>query len=450
MHQALAIGRAVGGGAVETIAGTAGQIVVTPATGDVVISLDNPLLPPGRVRGIDGTAASPTYSYASSTNTGLYLVSSGLMAFASGGVAQFAWNAGGVMSGFNGQTLTMPSTGSISLAANGTNQSITLTPSGTAAVQIGAASSFTFAAGYGELAITGTSGGLIDFERTAATAQKWRVGSGIAGGSEWSVRDVTGGASPIVCPVGTGHLLLAGLTTDGTGVLQLPAATTSAGGITFGTDLNIFRISGDTLGINGSSAFNVQFQTAGTTRLSLASSGASAIIQANTGGGLIFNTNSGNAALTLDSSQNATFAKKITSYNGVATTGWGVPSIVATGRFTAQSAAGNITNGAYTVGAADGTFQVSGNINIISAIGVSTSLNVAYTDETNTARTMILPLSGLAGSFVAAGLATTTGPFESAVMHIRCKASTTITFSVAAGTFTSVSYNAECTIKQTA
>lgn len=162
-----------------------------------------------------------------------------------------------------------------------------------------------------------------------------------------------------------------------------------------------------------------------------------------------FSTNS-TLALTLDSSQNATFAKKITSYNGVATTGWGVPSIVATGRFTAQSAAGNITNGAYTVGAADGTFQVSGNINIISAIGVSTSLNVAYTDETNTARTMILPLSGLAGSFVAAGLATTTGPFESAVMHIRCKASTTITFSVAAGTFTSVSYNAECTIKQTA
>lgn len=141
---------------------------------------------------------------------------------------------------------------------------------------------------------------------------------------------------------------------------------------------------------------------------------------------------------------------KINFYNNIATTGWGGGgAIVATGSVVGASAAGNITNGAYTDGtAADGEYLISGNILVTAATAVSTSLNVAYTDESNVARTLIMPISGLAGTFVAGGLATSTGPFESAVLHIRTKASSTITFSVAAGTFTGVTYNARCCIRR--
>lgn len=254
----------------------------------------------------------------------------------------------------------------------------------------------------------------------------------------------------------TQHLLLGGLTTDGTGVLQFPAATTSAGGIAFGTDTPMFRSSAGVIRIGDGVTGNAAMEFNGTA----AASEVFTFFQAGTivgscgfasGTSFLFRTGAANtAALTLDSTQNATFAKKIISYNGVATTGWGSPAPYATGSVVGAVAAGNITNGAYTVGAADGDFLVSGNILVTAAIAVSTSLNVAYTDEGNTARTLIMPISGLAGSFVAGGLATSTGPFESAVLQIRAKAGTTITFSVAAGTFTSVTYNARCCIQQIA
>lgn len=118
------------------------------------------------------------------------------------------------------------------------------------------------------------------------------------------------------------------------------------------------------------------------------------------------------------------------------------------GRITAQSAAVAITGATITVGASDSSYRVSGNINVTAATVLSTSLNCVYTDETNTSRTMIVPLNGLAGNFVSGGLATSTGPFESATMHIRCKAGTTVTLSVASGTFTGVTYNAEGYIQQ--
>lgn len=391
----------------------------------------------------------------------------------------------------------------------------------------------------------------------------------------------------------SGNFLLGGLTTDGTGVLQFPAATTTAGGIAFGTDLNIFRNSGSFLEANTGFAFASTIGTNLTSRGAFGFQSGSSILysfgaNSTTAGGFTFQSLSNNASInvnifTLATATGATFTavarssgvvsyftvnapadiglsantesigvnfaagtrtwadgtvplqeeyffgsntynktttsatftlavgasfgapiagasvtftnsaaalmrgtgklmfgatalasiavsadttsgivtflspssgsysfdKKITSYNGVACTGWGAGgAIVASGSVVGAVAAGNITNGAYTLGAADAEFLVSGNINVTAAIAISTSLNVAYTDETNTARTLIMPISGLAGSFVAGGLATSTGPFESAVLHLRCKASTTITFSVAAGTFTSVTYNARCCIRQ--
>jgi len=125
-----------------------------------------------------------------------------------------------------------------------------------------------------------------------------------------------------------------------------------------------------------------------------------------------------------------------------------LPVQVSARRVTAQSSANsNITR--YTVGGSDSSFQVSMNMNVVSAVAISTSLNCGYTDENGTARTMILPVTSLSGSFLAGGLVTTTGAFETPAMHIRCQSGSTITLYTATGTFTTVNYNAEGIITQT-
>lgn len=139
-------------------------------------------------------------------------------------------------------------------------------------------------------------------------------------------------------------------------------------------------------------------------------------------------------------------------YKAIATAGWGVPAIYGSGRATGQTAR-SAALATYTVGAADGSFEVSANANVTASTTHSFSLDVAYTDETNTAQTLILPLTQLAGVFVTGGLITNvtgTGPYESATIHIRCKAGTAITIRPSNGTFTSVTYNAEGSIRQIA
>lgn len=138
----------------------------------------------------------------------------------------------------------------------------------------------------------------------------------------------------------------------------------------------------------------------------------------------------------------------VSNYNNIATAGGGVPALRAAGRVTAQSAA-NSSISTYTLPASDGSYEVSMNMNVTAATALSTSMNCTYTDEANVSRTMILPTTSLSGTFLAGGLVTATGAFETPVMHIRCKASTAITLLTATGTFTGVTYTAEGNIKQT-
>jgi hypothetical protein len=97
---------------------------------------------------------------------------------------------------------------------------------------------------------------------------------------------------------------------------------------------------------------------------------------------------------------------------------------------------------------------VSGNVLVTTSTTHSFSIDVTYTDEGNTARTMILPIQQLGGTFATGGLITNalgTGPYESAVLHIRAKAATAITVRTSAGgTYTTVTYNVDGAIKQIA
>lgn len=140
----------------------------------------------------------------------------------------------------------------------------------------------------------------------------------------------------------------------------------------------------------------------------------------------------------------------IKRYNDIATAGWGVPAIYAAGRATSQTGA-NASVATYTVGAADGSFIVSANVLVTASVTHNFSVQCAYTDEGNTARTLIFNMSVVAGTL--STLITNAGgavPYHGVPMHIRCKASTTITIKTSATVFTSVTYNIEGVIQQIA
>lgn len=115
-------------------------------------------------------------------------------------------------------------------------------------------------------------------------------------------------------------------------------------------------------------------------------------------------------------------------------------------RVTAQTAAVASVL-AYTVGANDGTFMVSGNINITTFAVGTFNMTVAYTDEGNTARTLTLNFTNISGTLAIAVAAA--GAFNGLETQIRAKAATTITFATT-GTFTSLTYNAGALIMQVA
>ncbi len=148
-----------------------------------------------------------------------------------------------------------------------------------------------------------------------------------------------------------------------------------------------------------------------------------------------------------DASWNAvtTFApSKNAVYDKIETT---IGTVKAHGRVTAQSS-DNASIATFTNAGPDATFLVSMNMNVTAAVAISTSMNCVYYDESETERTMIFPVTSLAGNFLTNGLVVTTGAFETPVMHIRVTTGSAITLYTAPGTFTTVTYTAEGIITQ--
>ena len=139
---------------------------------------------------------------------------------------------------------------------------------------------------------------------------------------------------------------------------------------------------------------------------------------------------------------------KFTKYNNKTTAGFGVPAIVAADRFAAQTAAKTVTT--YTVGSSDETLLVSANVLVTTATVHSFTVTVAYTDEGNTSRTLTLTFSNVGGTLLTA-IANAGGavPYEGIPLHIRAKASTTVTIA-SVGTFTTVTYNIESLLRAAA
>jgi hypothetical protein len=132
----------------------------------------------------------------------------------------------------------------------------------------------------------------------------------------------------------------------------------------------------------------------------------------------------------------------------VATAGIGVTPVVSTPRSVAvTNATASLT--AYTVPAADSSYEVSANVNVTATTSAAMTVTCTYTDEGNTPRTLTLGFTQLSGATLLTSITnvTGTGPYESPCYHIRCKASTTITFATV-GTVTGITYNIEGTVVQ--
>jgi hypothetical protein len=139
----------------------------------------------------------------------------------------------------------------------------------------------------------------------------------------------------------------------------------------------------------------------------------------------------------------------IGSYNGQATAGLGLGVVVAVPR---QTAVTNLTAtlATYTTPAADGTFLISANVQVTATTAAAMSVVCTYFDETNTSRAQTIPFTQIAGTFLTSITNVTgVGPYEGAVLSIRCKASTTIIFT-STGTVTGITYNIQGTVIQVA
>lgn len=142
--------------------------------------------------------------------------------------------------------------------------------------------------------------------------------------------------------------------------------------------------------------------------------------------------------------------KIFSTVNGIATAGYGVPTIVAQARSTGQT--GAVASVATYTPNADGTFEVSANVNVTASTTHSFNVNVTYTDETNTSRTLnLVGINPAANSGTLQLVANASGvaAYSFLTATIRVKASTAITI-LTSGTFTSVTYNVEGIIKQIA
>lgn len=113
------------------------------------------------------------------------------------------------------------------------------------------------------------------------------------------------------------------------------------------------------------------------------------------------------------------------------------------GRATGQTAA-NSSVATLTVGAADASYMISGNVLVTTSSSETFSLYVDWTDEGNTARSTAIPLIRIATGGFTANVASSFGavPYPSTHIQIRCKAATAITIKTS-GTFTGCTYNVE-------
>jgi hypothetical protein len=350
----------------------------------------------------DGTAAAPSISFAADTDTGFYRVAANIIGVANNGSISMAFVAGGKIQGAGlDNELALAGNGSVSLRAGGTNQNITLTPSGTGVVSVGSI-----------IAGTAFPNSQLDVNSTGVTLQAT------------SIIDFKTGAGAQAARFQSNARFCLGTTTDSAnGILQLASSTANTGGIGFGTDVSVYRQAAETLALDTATSPTMLLRRAGVSRLGFQSNATDNYIFTTTAASLVLQTNF-TAALTLDASQNATFAGQVLAGAGFLL-GWS-----GRGHFVAPS------DGVFTLRNNAGTdftrLQFGGTTSAFPAIKRSSdSLHMRNADDTAFCNvTMNALLLGTSGAYIAAGANTpegaTAAPVGSLYLRTNGGASTTL------------------------
>lgn len=287
--------------------------------------------------------------------------------------------------------------GSMVISANGTNKNITLTPSGTGKVNTTLINA----------TATGANNMGLQIYNTNATNT---IGLTMGDTGLLLVRDFTAAAN-LAAFVPTSGTFLLGTTTDSSnGRLQLATHTTSAGGIGFGTDTAFFRAGAGNLVICDVSSTNaaLSFYNGTTTqRASLyANGGLTKFIVGSTSSGWSTVLQSAGAdVITLDSAQNATFAKFIQHGGSTRTT--------ADFTKTSDTTLANITGLSVSVAAA-GVYRFRAVLHLscnasggskVAIAGTATATAIRYTAFATTATAVVSSTANALGTAVAAATA---------------------------------------------
>jgi hypothetical protein len=311
----------------------------------------------------DGTAAAPSISFAADTDTGFYRDTSNLVGFTAGGASSLRFGSAGTIYGAsNANYVRLNNSGGVELAAAGTNQNITLTPSGSGSSVLDSVAGQELSVLFRQNGSTKgsliTSGGDVLFGTTGATNLIFTTS-----GAE-KARFFANGRIGI----GTGN-------TDSGALLQVGTnTTTSAGGIVFGTDTTIFRSAAGAIRFGGTqTTLAFDMGAVGYTAIANASGGGSDI-RFLSAGSTELRTN-GALALTLDSSQNATFAALISptgTVTGSAANRWLGTNGASNGWFINAPTGGEVqlgvaNNNAFSAGA---NFRFGNSTAGTSAVGV--------------------------------------------------------------------------------
>ena len=248
----------------------------------------------------DGTAAAPSISFAAATNMGFYRVGPNDLGVSVGGAYSFIFGGGGTLYGANGTArLTLPASGSVGLVAAGTNQSITLTPSGTGQVSHIGLSNFSDTLFFGNS--SGSYGRI-----TWGSALTFQAGAGLP------FTLVSSNGTEVARGFANGRFGIGTGATDSGALLQIGTNTTDrTGGMVFGTDTFLYRAGAGGLAIhdNLNGTPTLAFYNFATQLFAVQHNGAAVTLRTLIAGNtMTFSTGASVLALTLDASQNAIFA----------------------------------------------------------------------------------------------------------------------------------------------
>jgi len=282
----------------------------------------------------DGTAAAPSISFAADTDTGFYRSSSGNVRFSSNGVDALQMSSTGttfIPGGINaGYISNVGAGGGLALFALGTNQNITLTPSGTGQTTLVS----------GNLVLSAVAG--IGIGGTTYANGDFQIGYnglGLYINTLAASRFISFNVNSVEKArfTATDGRFLLGTTTDYGALLQLGGAgttTAATNGIVFSTDTSIHRNSAGLLRFGGTqTTAALNMGTAGYVSLANVSGGSCEVRLLSAGS--IDLVSNGTTALTLDTSQRTILSGALRLANAYV-----AGAVVGTGYVTIQDSTG--------------------------------------------------------------------------------------------------------------